>query len=314
MPDAAPELSLIIVNWNTRDLLRACLTSLRPESQTSAWEVIVVDNASTDGSQAVLTSEFPEVLWINNTVNAGFAAATNQGRRRARGAVWVMLNPDTEVLPGALARLKRELEQAPELTAAGPQLLNDDRSLQPSGRRFPSLGRMVAELFFPKGWKNSRQGLRVMFGRADFSQPAWVEELSGACVMARRETFARVGLLDEAYFLYFEEVDWFRRLARLRGRARYVPAAQVVHHWGGGSSQAAEAGVLHNARSAFYYWRKFHGLSGVLALRALYALRALWGLAGQSAGALLGLRARRTFTKRARLHLNLLRLALGVQR
>lgn len=311
MPDAAPELSLIIVNWNTRDLLRVCLTSLRPESQTPAWEVIVVDNASTDTSVATLAAEFPEVAWISNTVNAGFAAATNQGLRRARGAFWVMLNPDTEVLPGAMARLQSELAQAPELTAVGPQLLNPDHSLQPSGRRFPSLGRMAAEMFFPKGWKNSRLGRRMVFGRGDFSQPAWVEELSGACVMARRETFERVGLLDEAYFLYFEEVDWFRRLARLQGRARYVPAAQVVHHWGGGSSQAAEASVLNNARSAFYYWRKFHGLSGALALRALYALRALLGLAGQSAGALLGLRPRGTAAARVRLHLNLLRLALG---
>jgi N-acetylglucosaminyl-diphospho-decaprenol L-rhamnosyltransferase len=307
-----PDLSLIIVEWNTRDLLRSCLRSLRAEGQTLALEVIVVDNASTDQGAEVLAPEFPEVVWVRNPVNAGFAAATNQGLARARGAFWGLLNPDTDVLPGALAQLKLALEQAPGLTAVGPQLLNADRSLQPSGRRFPSLARMAGEMLLPPAWKRSRAWRRFTFGREDFSQPAWVDELSGACVLARRETFARVGLLDEAYFLYFEEVDWFRRLARLGGRAQYLPAAQVVHHWGGGASQAAEASVLHNARSAFYYWRKFHGCWATLGLRALFAKRALLGLAGHAGAALLGLRPWGTLAARARVQASLLRLALGV--
>jgi hypothetical protein len=312
MNEKIPELSLVIVNWNTRDLLRACLTSLRGEAQALALEVIVVDNASSDQSADILSPEFPEVAWIRNPANAGFAAATNQGLRRARGAFWGLLNPDTEVLPGALAQLKQELARGPELLAVGPQLLNADLSLQPSGRRFPSLGRMAGEMFYPSAWKGSRTWLRFMFGRVDFFLPAWVDELSGACLLARRETFERVGLLDEAYFLYFEEVDWFCRLARLGGRARYLPGARVIHHWGGGASQAAEASVLNNARSAFYYWRKFHGFWAMLALRALFIKRALWGLAGQTAASLLGLRPWSTLATRARVQANLLRLALGV--
>ena len=312
MPSVLPEVSIAIVNWNTRDLLRECLMSLRTEAQTLALEVIVVDNASTDQSVEILEPEFPEVRWVRNAANAGFAAATNQGLRLARGAYWCLLNSDTEVLPGALARLRQELERGQDLLVVGPQLLNTDRSLQPSGRRFPSWLRMAGEMFYPPAGKDSRGWLRFMFGRTDFSQPAWVDELSGACLLARRETFERVGFIDEAYFLYFEEVDWFRRLAASGGRARYVPEAQVIHHWGGSASQAAEASVLANARSAFYYWRKFHGVGALLALRGLFILRALLGLAGKTAVTLVGLLPWSTLAARARMQLNLLRLALGV--
>jgi hypothetical protein len=307
-----PEISLVIVNWNARDLLRACLASLRSEARDLALEVIVVDNASTDQSVEILSAEFPEVIWVRNPVNAGFAAATNLGLRRARGACWGLLNPDTEVLPGALFQLRQALEPEPALSVAGPQLLNADRTLQPSGRRFPSLGRMAGEMFWPRAWKGSSFWLQAMFGRTDFSQPARVDELSGACLLARRETFARVGFFDEAYFLYFEEVDWFRRLAQAGGCACYVPGARVIHHWGGSASQAAETSVLANARSAFYYWRKFHGAWAGLALRGFFMLRALLGLAGQTAVALLRLRPWSVWAARARLQAKLLRLALGV--
>jgi GT2 family glycosyltransferase len=312
MSSGLPDISLVIVNWNARDLLRACLASLRGEAGGLALEVIVVDNASTDQSVEVLSPEFPEVVWVRNPANSGFAAATNLGLRRARGTCWGLLNPDTVVLPGALARLRQALEAEPPLLAVGPQLLNPDRSLQPSGRCFPSLGRMAGEMFCPRAWKGTRFWLKAMFGRTDFSQPAWVDELSGACLLARRETFERVGFFDEAYFLYFEEVDWFRRLALAGGRARYLPGAQVVHHWGGSSSQAAEASVLANARSAIYYWRKFHGAWSAAALRGLFILRALAGLVGQTAATLVRLRPWSAWATRARLQANLVRLSLGV--
>jgi len=269
-------LSLVIVNWNTRELLLRCLQSLREESRRLALRVIVVDNASTDGSPAAVASDFPEVILRANSGNRGFAAATNQGLQSAGDAdYWGLLNPDTEVRPGALEALVRFLDLHPDIQAAAPQLLNSDLSLQPSGRRFPTLGLVGLEGLLPNAWKTGGWWMRQRFGRRDFSQAQAVDEVSGACFVARRSAFESVGGLDEQFFLYFEEIDWFLRLARSGGRVWYVPQAQVVHHWGAASAQAQARGMLHNYRSARQFWRKHRGAWGETAFRAITAGHAL---------------------------------------
>ncbi len=252
-------LSLAIVNWNTRDLLRACLLSLRVEAQRLPLDIIVVDNASQDRSVETLKPEFPDVTWIENAQNMGFAAATNQALKRARGTYWGLLNPDTEILPGALERLVQALTQFSDAAVAGPCLLNSDRSIQPSGRRFPGIWRTWGEAFLPNGFKRTSLWTRWVYGRTDFTRGAVVDELSGACFVAQRDVFQRIGFLDERFFLYFEEVDWFKRAQALGYRATYVPEAKVVHHWGAGSKQAPAFSVLQTYQSSFYYWRKHHG-------------------------------------------------------
>jgi hypothetical protein len=303
-------LSLAIVNWNTRDLLRSCLASLRAAAQRVPLEIIVVDNASADGSVEQLKPEFPEVLWMANPANQGFAAATNQALRRAQGQVWGVLNPDTEVRPGALEMLLQELEAYSDISVVGPKLLNPDLSLQPSGRRFPNLGTLLGEALLPGSWKRSRFWTRKVYGRLDFTLRAEVDELSGACFLARREVFERVGLFDERFFLYYEEVDWFRRAAALGCKVRYQPAAEVIHRWGGASRQASETSVLHNARSAAYYWRKHHGRGGELALRLLTFKLAGLRLAGRAVMTVLGLKPWREFRAIGRLQLKLMAWAL----
>lgn len=307
-----PVLSVIVVNWNTRDLLLACLASLRREAARVALEIIVVDNASADGSAEAAAAAFPETVLIRNGENRGFAAATNQGLARARGRYWALLNPDAEVTPGALAELASELDRRPEIWAAGPKLLNADGSLQPSGRRFPTPARSALQGLLPARLKRTAWWRRRVFGRVDFDVPARVDEVSGACLVARREAYARVGLLDERFFLFFEEVDWCLRLARAGGQIWYLPAAQVIHRWGAGMSQMLGESVLHNYRSEFRYWRKHGGRSVAVLMRAAVLVQALAWIAGRSALTLLGAKPRSELAPRLNLYGRVVLLALGL--
>jgi N-acetylglucosaminyl-diphospho-decaprenol L-rhamnosyltransferase len=252
---ASPLLSVAMVNWNTRDLLLACLTSLAAESSRLPLEIIVVDNASSDRSSEAIRTQFPEVRLLENDHNAGFALAMNQALRLASAPYLCLLNPDCEIKAGALLSLCQELQGHADILAIGPQLLNTDGSIQRSGRKLPSLLNTLCNALLPERVKKSDWFIQRVFGRTDFTQPAQVEELSGACFLTRRELFEKVGWLDEAFFLYYEEVDWFRRIAALPGRVIYYPQARIVHHWGASAKQAGEA-WLWNYRSEIHYWRK----------------------------------------------------------
>jgi GT2 family glycosyltransferase len=274
-----PELSLVIVNWNTREPLLRCLASLRAAGRECALEVIVVDNGSTDHSVEAVAADWPEAVLIRNPDNRGFAAAANQGLRWAHAPFLGLLNPDAEVLPGALTELLAAFQDQPQVWAVGPQLLNSDDSLQASGRRFPSLLRFWAAGIFPAAWQRSPGWQRWVFGRTDFSRPTLVDEVSGACFIARREAWERLGWLNEAYFLYFEEVDWFRRLATAGKTVAYVPSAWVRHAGGASADQNQGASRLENFRSVLIYFRTHHGLGAELAARFIALTQlAVWSL------------------------------------
>lgn len=270
-----PQISVAIVNWNTGELLRQCLFALERGAGGLRLEIIVVDNASTDGSADRVRKEFPGVRWVQNSVNLGFAAATNQALRLGRAEYCLLLNPDTEVRPDALRVLWGDLLAHPEASAVGPQLLNSDRSLQPSGRRFPTLGRVFWEGFLPELCTRTRIWKQWVFGRLDFSRPAEVDEVSGACFLTRKKTMEDVGFLDERFFMDFEEVDWFLRAAQKGYRARYQPLARVVHHWGAGVRQTRWAGLRRHCQSEFVFWEKHRGVGGRLAVRWLRGAQSL---------------------------------------
>lgn len=255
------DVSVVIVSWNTRDLLAACLASVAREAQASGLvvETIVVDNDSTDGSPDMVRERFPEVELIALAENRGFAAANNLVIERARGRAVLLLNPDTELLPGALGALWRALHAAPHVGLVGPLLLNPDGSLQSAGYRFPGLVQALIDLF-PLHPRLVASGLNGRVSPGDGLSPVAIDHPLGACMLVRQEAIAQVGLLDEGYFMYSEEIDWCRRMRTAGWSILTAPAARVIHHGGQSTSQIAPVMLRHLHRSRARYFRRYHGV------------------------------------------------------
>ncbi|MHB0998364.1 MAG: glycosyltransferase family 2 protein [Armatimonadota bacterium] len=279
------ELSIIIVSWNTRDLLQRCLQSIYSTVPPTDFEVIVVDNASSDGSPDMVAESFPEVKLVNSKQNLGFSAGNNIGIRMASGRYLLLLNPDAELQPDA-ARVMIEFADAhPKTAFVGPMLLNSDGTLQKNGRKFPGLLREVLGLtrLYKLIW--SYYDRKMGWGREDFDLTAQVDEVSGACILARKSAVDEVGLLDERFFMYYEETDWCCRMRKAGWEIYYLPEAKVMHHWAAGAKQIGLEGSRIFHRSQFMYFRKHHGLAQALVLRsisgmllfALYAKKRLLG-------------------------------------
>jgi GT2 family glycosyltransferase len=243
----APDLSVIIVNWNTRDLLRECLASVFA-SPGPALEVWVVDNGSSDHSREEVERGFPAARLIANDGNAGFARANNQALERAGGRYALLLNSDTRVVGRALERLVAFMDAHPEAGACGPRLLNPDGTLQPSGRLFPSfLTALSAMLPWPP---RLRGALAPALERRDYGRVAEVDEVSGAALLLRRTALERVGALDEGFYFLGEDVDLCWRLRCAGWKVHYVPDAEIVHVWGASRARGSEL-VRHHAQRAY---------------------------------------------------------------
>jgi GT2 family glycosyltransferase len=279
-----PNLSIIIVSYNTRDLLRECLRSLPAggDCGPGGVEVFVVDNASRDGSPDMVAAEFPYVKLIRNPINGGFAQANNLALRESAGRYVLLLNSDTVVHDGAFANLIAFLEAHPAAGYCGPKLLNGDGSHQWSAARFPTvLSAPFTMLGCSRRFPNSRHALDLHTSRGT-EKPFRADWFTGAALLVRREALEAVGPLDEAYFLYFEETDWCRKLARAGWEGWYVPAAEIVHYGGRSVEHDSDVRPFHGdhpvywARSRRRYVRRWHGLLGMwisLSLEiALYGL------------------------------------------
>ena len=249
-------LSAVVVSWNVREPLRACLAALRAEGSGCLGEVFVVDNASSDGTAAMVAAEFPEAHLVRNPENAGFARACNQAMRQATGAYICLLNPDAEVCPGALGGLVAFMDAHPRAGAAGPRLLNPDGSLQPNGGPFPGLAATFLRATRVSSLRRRWFERRFLWGREGFEREARVDQVSGACLVLRRGALDAVGMLDEGYFLYYEEVDWLLRARRLGWETWYVPSACVIHRWGASTKQLPDAALRHLADSQRRYFTK----------------------------------------------------------
>ena len=276
------DLSIIIVNWNTRDLLAGCLESVIgnrlsvigsptaiTDHRSPITETIVVDNASADGSAAMVRERFPDVQLIENPRNVGFALANNQGIAHSRGRYLLLLNSDTVVHPDALQTLIDFMDAHPEAGACGPRLLNCDGSLQPSVHPMLTPGRELWRLSF----------LEQLSPRATYPVQRWdtvtprpVEVIKGACLLVRRSALHQIGLLDDRYFMYTEEVDLCYRLAQAGWQLWYVPQAVVTHFGEASSKQARAEMYIQLYRSKLQFYRKFGGESRVRQARVLLAL------------------------------------------
>jgi GT2 family glycosyltransferase len=260
------DLSIIIVSWNIRDLLAKCLRSVDTGRGELSLEVIVVDSGSNDGTPEMLANDFP---WINLIIcqdNVGFPKGNNIGLAEAHGRFLLLLNPDTEIQGDALTIMVRYLKEHPKVGIAGPLLLNPDGSIQSSRRRFPSLWTGIFESTWLQPW--APKSLLDDYYAADMpdDQVAEVDWLVGACLMARNEILIDVGPLDEAYFMYSEELDWCRRVKEAGWHIIFLPQAEVIHHVGKSSEQAVTERHINYQKAKLRYFRKFHGrrASGVL--------------------------------------------------
>jgi GT2 family glycosyltransferase len=270
------DLSIVVVNWNVRELLGRCLESLLIACRAAPRlesEIIVVDSASTDGSPAMVRERFPAVHLIASERNLGYAGGNNVGTAAAQGRYLFLLNPDTVVEPDCLARLVDYMAAHPQAGAVGPCLLWPDGSLQASRRRFPTLGSLFWESSLLEQWFPHNRFVRH-YRLADIppDQPQKVDWVVGAALLIRRAAWQEAGPLDEAYFMYFEETDWCRRSATAGWETHYLPAARLIHYEGKSSEQVIAARTLRFQRSKLRYARKYFG-SGWAALLRLF----LWG-------------------------------------
>ena len=267
-----PDLSIIIVSWNVRDLLQACLRSIVTYKYDLSLEVIVVDGASVDGSPAMVSELFPWVNLIACDENVGFPRGNNIGLAKANGRYLLLLNPDTEIIGDALPKMLAYLEKHPEVGLVGPQLLNSDGSVQSSRRRFPKLitGLVESTWLEPVAPKSV---LRHYYGEdLPDDATAEVDWVTGACMLTRREIYKTLGGMDEDYFMYSEELDWSRRIKNAGWRIVYFPGAQVLHHVGKSSEQAVTARHINFQRAKLRYFRKYHGAWVTVVLRAVLLL------------------------------------------
>jgi GT2 family glycosyltransferase len=264
------DLSVVIVNYKSREDLLECLESLKRDSGALSAEYLVVDNDSRDGTPEALARRFPDVRLVLNTENVGYARAVNQGIAATSGDFVLVMNPDCEVRPGTLAALAGYLRGHPRTAIAAPRILNPDGTLEYSARSFPdpftflfNRYSMLTRLF--PGNPYSRRYLLTDWDHMSERDVDWV---SGACMMVRREAIDRVGGMDETFFMFNEDVDWCRRMKLAGWAVSYVPAAEIVHHIGASRRRVAPRVIYARHRGMIHYFHKHHPMNPVVAALA----------------------------------------------
>lgn len=282
------DLSVIIVSWNVVDLLVACLDSLKGSAGDYQLEVIVVDSASRDDTVTRIQRDYPWVKLLPQTENLGFVRCNNIGLAAAQGRHVILLNPDTEVIGDALAKMIAYLDANPTVGILGPHTLNTDGSTQSSRRRFPDL----KLAFFESTWL---QGYAPQKWLDDYyiTQPAddatldvdWVQ---GSALMARREVYEQIGGLDPLYIMFYEELDWCKRAKDAGWRVVYLGTAQITHHGGKSTDQVTANKHIYFNESKLRYFHKYYGAGVTIFLRIFLIVSYGLQIAQESIKSLLG--------------------------
>ncbi len=268
------DISFIIVNWNTRDILINCLNSIYKTAGDIDFEVCVVDNNSTDGSQEAIRKHFPEVNLIENNTNTGFAHANNQALEIMQGRFALLLNSDAILQEGAARSLLSFMNDFPGVGIAGAQLLNDDGSKQNSIDNFPSLetevfNKSILRFFFPNQYPGKSRS---------YQSPIEVDSVIGACMMVREEAMGEVGIFDEDYFIFLEETDWCFRMHRNGWKVYHVPDARVIHLSGHSKRKSPWESQIEYYKSLYMFFRKNRGVVPYIILRILKPFKILISL------------------------------------
>jgi len=283
------DLSIIIVSWNVVDLLKACLESIYASSLSQyTLETIVVDSASSDNSVQIVRDQFPQVTLLAQTENLGFSRCNNIGLQVANGRYLFLLNPDTEIVSDALAKMLAYMDANPSVGIIGPHTLNSDGTTQSTRRRFPTL----AVGFVESTWLQDYAPKKLLdhYYATDIADDATadVDWVQGSALLARREVYAQIGGLDDGYVMYSEEMDWCKRAKAADRRVVYFGEAEIVHHGGKSSEQATARRHIHFQESKLRYFRKFHGWLPAQALRLFLLTSYLWQIGLESLKSAMG--------------------------
>jgi GT2 family glycosyltransferase len=264
------DISVVIVGWNARRYLELCLESMAEAPSRRSIEILVVDNASSDGSAEMIEARFPHVKLIRSAENLGFSKGNNLAIRQCQGRYIALVNPDVMVLPGCLDALADFLDQHPKVGNVGPRVFNPDMTQQSTCRRFPNLWNNFCSA---SGLESLFKGARFFAGEHMFFFPhdrtQAVDVLVGCFSMIRREAFDAVGLLDEDLFMYGDDVDWCRRCWNAEWQVVFYPGAQAIHDRGKITANYPVRFAVAQQRSVIHYWRKHHSFFGVLGIRGI---------------------------------------------
>lgn len=262
--------SVVIVNYNVRELILTCLRTLYAFHPEEDLEVIVVDNQSSDGSVEAIRNEFPQVILIANTTNAGFPKANNQGFEIATGDYIFMLNPDTEFIQPAISSLRMYLDTHPEYAFVAPKLLNTDRSIQGSIWRYPSLTSVFCESFYLHAFLKKKN-----YADKDRDHVFEVETCSGAAIYFRKSLLERIGNLDETMF-WIEDVEFCFRANHAGEKGVYLPEAQIVHHIGQSAKKNYNISLSNQVFNKIKFFGKHHGVIQTTLVKLISLIHVLY--------------------------------------
>jgi len=271
------ELSIVIVNYNTQELLKNCLKSVFKKIKNIPLEVLVIDNASTDLSLDMVQKEFPEVKIITNRENVGFAKANNQAIKKAVGKYILLLNPDTVILDEGLKELLKFMNEHPEAGACGPLILNSDGTIQRQCKRsFPNFWNSFTyysglwKLFPRSKWWRKNFGRYFLLDKPD-DKICEVDQLSGAAMIVRKSILEKVGLMNEDYIMYWDDTDWCFRIKKAGWKIYYVPLAKIIHYGGAGGVQLhAFKNLWYFHRGAYLFYKRYLAPSYLFLTNFLY--------------------------------------------
>jgi GT2 family glycosyltransferase len=308
------KLSIVIVSHNSEQFVKNCCSSLYSQKTSFPFEVILVDNDSNDRTVQIVREQFPHTTIISRT-NTGFAAGNNAGIRHATGELVLLLNPDTILHDGSMETLVAHFSGHPRIGALGPKIFNADGTVQRTGVSFPALWNAVVEIFFldiifPSSKIFGRH--RKLYVDPDTTHEA--EYLQGSCLMLRRDVFEEIGLLDENFFIYFEETDLCYRLKQKGWRVVYDPAASIVHYGGSGVGFYGKDRLIEFHRSYLIFLTKHYTVPSVSVFRVVLFLRSFVRVMIFLIASLFLLQRRQEFLSRAKGYGEVLLMMLGVKK
>jgi len=272
------DITFILVNWNTKDLVLGALRSIAETAHGFAYEIFVVDNGSQDGSPEAVAQVFPQVRLIRNDTNQGFARAVNQALAQGHGDYIMLVNSDARLLEGAAQALVAFMEENPDVGIAGGQLINADGSRQNSIAPFPSLAtellnKRLLRTLFPHRYPGKER---------NYPRPIDVDSLVGACIIVRRQAIDEVGCLDERYFFFMEETDWCMRMKERAWRVSFVPEAHILHLQGASVARAKTEARIEYYRSRYRLFATWRGRMETMLLTGGLILRLVGEVAANS--------------------------------
>ena len=270
-----PQITIIVVNFNGGEDILACLNSIFHGKSEAEFEVLVVDNGSTDNSLVQIRAQFSSVKLLELGENRGFAAACNEGMKAAQGRAILLLNPDTEVREDAIAKMHSALIANPNWGIVGAKMLDKNSRPYRAARRFPAARDLASQTTgLARLFPHSRRFNGYLYGEQEIEDLSEVEQIEGSCLMISEDARAKVGGLDERFFIFFEEVEWCKRVREAEFECHVVRDAEVVHKISTTMGRYYERTREIHAQSAMKYFQKHHGETGYVKLRSTM-LRAL---------------------------------------